>query len=180
MRWLSRSTASSCVRRQLARQARAGLPAFRHGNGWQLCCCSARWPAWLHQRPLGSLAAISSAASLPPSLLLPPLAVPLAPPLPLAQVWGKGRVTLLGDAAHMATPMLAQVPRAIPRKCASRAASTQLLQPAHTSVCALMHSVLNASRCLPPVCRAHPRLSRMRWGWGGPLVRGEAKERFHI
>lgn len=31
------------------------------------------------------------------------------PCLPLLQVWGAGPVTLLGDSAHLATPMLAQV-----------------------------------------------------------------------
>lgn len=101
-------------------------------------------------------------------------------------MWGKGCATLVGDAAHMATPMLAQV-----RRCCPPAAGLQGSWVWHTVAG-------GSSRTLPAICsdqlfadarysaevpcRAPPKHLKMQWLWGPPSVSraGRGKAAFEL
>lgn len=74
------------------------------------CCCKACC-CWVARAALGrepvQLASLSQIRVL--RMILHAPAHPQNPATPSSQVWGRGPVTLLGDSAHLATPMLAQV-----------------------------------------------------------------------
>lgn len=70
----------------------------------QCCCWAARDAVGWEPAQLANLSQIRV-----PRMILHAPAHPRGPATPLSQVWGRGPVTLLGDSAHLATPMLAQV-----------------------------------------------------------------------